>query len=634
MTNFNFPIDSRDINQIAKVNSPSPTPQKKMRGRRISQIAKSSSREIYPQPLPPLPLAKIELVHENHPSETNKVIKKELAVKVNKEEYNFGTEEAKTIATLDLAIDYQTMQFAYFVNELTDLHLSDANLTRFMESLDLASIRLLEEMQIDPEVLKKATNQGSYKNPMFLDAYGMPDMAGQREMDRVFYGMVHAAQQRGKSLYCKSKGLDFIKSGTARATEGGQSTTPSVLINARYQSFNGKAKAEIARLGSFYDLKDPGNTVKELEDYLYNPGTDRLNMEIKNREKEIKSLDSDQKKDAIKNSLIPLYAIKNFKENSRSELEAVRLIEEKKRSIDDQMVQLILFQVSQNLDSLEGDTFYLSFEGLLNELKTKKQHVIDPSGLIMDEGNNLQEMQGAFERFQGKELIFDRTGPYLDKEGNIHLPYELKQQKSMTLEPLLLNLTVNGSIVNNPFQAKINQESLLKLTEKIEGLKEEHPELSKQLGEIQRKINGVRIKLSQGNSTFEMASDLLAAQLALRSLMKEHRLGCFALSLGCYSGKDRTAIVLELALLKFAIDPELEKMPEKTRNQIREKLIQLIIDPEGMSAEISFENTGTRVIKYMEVFLPGQQKTISNLAKASFYKMDQAKVLLNPPILE
>jgi hypothetical protein len=661
----------------SQTSSPQKTsPPKKMRGRigdhTVSQNVNPSTDNIYPQPqpqpLPSIPSAKLEMVRTTElPAETNKVIKKELTVKINNEKYNCGTEEAKTIATLDLSIDYQTMQFAYWVNAMKDIQLRGANLTRFMEAMDVNSVNLWSEMNIDPEALKEAKNpktKGPFEYPEFLDANGKLDPVKQKEVDLIFYGMIHAAGMRRKSQYYKSKALDFIKSGTVRATEGGQKMIPSVLINARYQTYTSENQTannimqgaethcEALRTGSLYDVRDPGNTIAELESYLNDGSTLRLDQEIYRRESEIHSLKTNislklntqeraNKIYAVKESLIPLYELKKFKEDqATAALTAVlRKMEEKKRFIDDLMVQLIMFQVSQNLDSLDGNTFTFSYEGLLNELKSKKNHVIDSSGLIMDEGNILQEMEGAFQRFAGKKLIFDQSGPYLSREGHLHLPYAHPESanKVMTLEPILFNLTVNGSTTNNPMQAKINTGAIEQLTAKINTLKENRPDLNKQLGEIQRKLNKVRINLSQGNSNFEMASELLACQFTLRNLMKEHHLGCFAIAVGCYSAKDRTAIVMELAILQYAIDQQLEKAPKLNREkkkQIREGLINLIPDPQGMSAEISFENTGNRVIKYLEVFLPGQEITISSLAKATLYKVDQARTFLNHPILE
>lgn len=573
---------------------------------------------LYPKPLP---MRKLKL-----PEETGKVIKKDLIVKIKNERFNLGREEARRVKTIDLSVDHQTSQFAYWANTLKNMNLSDVNMSRFMKALNSRKEEPGKYLDLNPKQ--------------------------QKELDQIFHGMTHAARIRGKGQYYRSKKLDYIKSGSIRAQVGGQSVAPSALINARYQIYSSEnsllnnqiATCEALRAGVLNDIQDPGNTIPELESYLNDPSTVLLDKEIHRREKEIhsalklKTRGSKHKIWAIQDSLVPLYQIKEFKKTQDPALKAavVRKINEKKRFIDDQMLQMVMIHVSQNLDSLEGDTFTFTFEGLLNELKTKKKHTIESSGLIMDEGNNLREMEAAFQRFSGKKLIFDHTGPYLDKEGHIHLPYPLPKHKVMTLEPILLNLTVNGSTTNNPIQAKINKEAIKQLTTKIETLTQNHPELEKPLREIQRKMNKVQIELHKGNSNFEMASELLAAQFLLRNLMKKNKLGCFAISLGCYSAKDRTAVVMELGILQM-IDPKLEKQPhlgkEKIK-QIRAKLVGLITNPKGMSAEIVYENTGVRVVKYMELLLPCQKKTISSLAKAVLYKIKQAKTLVNPPNLE
>lgn len=613
---------------------------------KVTQLDPSQVNPVTPQPSPPTPPPKVAVVQKRElPSETNAVITKDLAVESRGEKYYFGTEQAKRIATIDLAIDQQDEQFAYWLYELDEMHLSEGNITRFMEALDENSVKMMQELGTLPEFLalaKNSQNKGTGEPPKFLDAQNKPNPEEQKKFDQIYYGMIHAAKMRANSNAYKSRELDYVKSGSTRASDEGPAGTPSALINARLQEYTGcDTQCEALRFGSLYDVNDPGNTVADLEAYLKNPGL--LNQEISRRQKELKSLKSNillrlnpterqTKIAALEQSLKPLLDIKEGKDT-----EVTRKIEEKKRFVDDQMVQMIMVQVSQNLDHLQGDTFTFSYEGLLNELKSRSKHTIDSSGLIMDEGNNLKEMQAAFDRFYDKKLIFDKTGPFIDKEGNVHLPFPQLEHKVMVLEPIFFNLTVNGSTTNNPLQAELNKKGLAQLTRKIDMLLQDHPEIREQLQEIEQKIVQVKIALDNGASDFEVASDLLAAQFALRNLMKDNKLGCFAIGLGCFSAKDRTAIVMELGIIKSAVDPYLENQktysPEKQK-RLRQKVVAQIVDPQGMSAEISFENTGTRVIKYMEVFLPGQEKTISTLAKSILYKMKQAKSVLDQPNLE
>lgn len=639
------PPPSRSLPKTPSV-KPSPPPKDSIKRRSISKIfpqsLKSAIKEISPKPFPNTPPLPPKLVKKTElPEETNKVIKKELIVKVKDQEYHCGTEEAKTVATLDLAIAQQTSQFAYWTEELTKMKLSPNELKNFKEALSTASLKQLNEAQIT-------------KNPS-KNAPPTVDPKRQEDVNRIFYGMNHAAGMKERSEYYKARGLNFVKSGTTRAVEGGQKLTPSVLTNARYQTYsskdsilaNSKAHCEALRAASFSDVRDPGNTVADLESYFKEPSTLRLDQEIGRREKKIQSLKreisfmlnpmkKDSRIDALQDSLTPLYGIQKFKKtgNENEKLEAMRTIEEKKRFIDDQMVQLITVQVSQNIDALKGDTFSFSYEGLLNEIKKQE---ISASGLIMDEGNNLKEMESAFQRFAGKKLIFDSKGPYLDKEGHIHLPYSFpKETKEMILEPILSNFTINGSTKNNPHQESLNKKSIQQLSKKITTLESIKPELKNELDKIQYRLNEITAQLNKGDSNLEIASDFLVCQFALRKLMQENNLGTFAISLGCYSVKDRTALVLEYAIIKFAIDPNLTglSLSLEEKKLIREKLIGCIIDPQGMSAEISFENTGIRVVKYIELLLPGQPKNVSTVANAILYKMDQAKAVFAPPYLE
>lgn len=598
---------------------------RKMRGIRTEKAQEVPKPKPPPKPQPSLPLTSLKI--RTPKIETDKPIERAVEVTHGTNTYHFGVEKANTIATLNLSLDQQKMQYAYWADEMN--RLTPENQSRFLEAL---------------------AGQAGQSHPLIYPEYRNDerklDIEGQKRMDLIFYGIVHATEMIDRIKYHLELKSEYIKSSTTRIR--GQDHAPSVLVNARYQTFTNPhhQTLEVFRTGALYDFRDPGNTVSELEAYLdaiKANKPEQLDEEINSREKELRSFEEgsllklsrpskdNKKADAIRNSLIPLYMLRDFRDGSSSIYKLIsiqRVIEEKKRFIDDQMVQMIMVQVSHNLNHFEGDKFTLVYDGLLNELKSGKDHVVDESGLIMDEGKNILEMKDAFHRFQGKKLIFDKTGPYQDRSGNVHLPYVLPHRKTLDLECVYFNFTVNGSEVNNPLQKEVNDEAIHKMKKILDKLGEKAPQLTEELY-IRREYIHLDSQLKNKDSNFKMASSLLTSQFLLRNLMNQHQLGCFAIGAGCYSAKDRTAIAIELAMTQAGVDPLLKQLdlPSKEKTEIREKLIDKITDEEGLSAEIAFQNTGSRTIKYLAFFLPGQSQ---HFMDGAAYKIKQIGTVLNP----
>ncbi|MGK5594231.1 MAG: hypothetical protein ACSNEK_02605 [Parachlamydiaceae bacterium] len=412
---------------------------------------------------------------------------------------------------------------------------------------------------------------------------------------------------------------------------------PSAPVNLRLQSFNPPSGSKIssfkfARFGAIYDPRDAGNTIEELESYLEPSNAHKLSLEINRRELQSKRLYHQgriREATAVENSLTPLWAIKDGKIN-----EAKKWILDKKSFVDDQMLQLIMTQIdsrSEYLEDLENQSpFFLAHLGLLNEDKCR----MDKTGFTHDEARFMQEMAGAFKRFENRELIFDGKGPWIDEKGNIHLKQSFLDQngqpKKLILKPIFTNLTVQGSTKNGPIQRSLNQQGLQKIEEAILNqitavrqtvVQNQVPLATQQKVEqlitLKEKLMTIRNQLNQGQSNYKMACDLFPLFLEFGQIVQNNKM-LFASSLCCFSGKDRTGLVAGLSTHRLGVKKTvkvLEKDPQKQRQLLKTFAQRVLYDEESIGHQVVKENTGAKILKVSSLIIPEVSESIVQICR-------------------
>lgn len=401
---------------------------------------------------------------------------------------------------------------------------------------------------------------------------------------------------------------------------------PSSPVNLHLESFKTDAESvgefTLARMGAIYDYKDPANTIRELRAFLdEGPGSEALSEEINMRKALIAQFKKERKKnsakkvEALKKSLIPLLLIKKGKIE-----EAERFINDKQRFTDDIMLQYIAAQLESQhefLPNIEHEgTFVLSHLSMLNEKKSllyNYEPAVHGSGLIMDEGRFIIEMADTFKRFEGKTVIFDGTGPFIDEEGNVHAAEEHLQEngepKELTINPIFVNFTVQRDTTNASIQREINSENIDKLSLELSLLHDQavdEAEIEK-IQLLQKELSLVLQQLENNKSNYEVACNFFPILLKFSQLRHESLLPVSGAS--CFSGKDRTQAVVGVSLHRVGVKPaiqELQTDPTQHKRLFRNYAKRVLYGKLGQSVGtgILHSNTQKTVFKIPTFFLP------------------------------
>ena len=277
-------------------------------------------------------------------------------------------------------------------------------------------------------------------------------------------------------------------------------------------------------------------------------------------------------------------------------------IVKRRHILRDQMALLTLSQLIQNKAQIAnlatGDKFPFVHIGLLNE----ESHHIKISGWVHDEKNEMLDMREIFDEFKGKKIIFEEglNDPYLDAQGCFHFPKETDNCPNwITIEPIFFNISVQGNTKNTPAQAEINQKSEKQLRDFIPP--KQHPMLDKAFH-----------KLSKGNSCYDIAF-YLACGLCEKKI---------ALSLGCFSTKDRTGVLCEF-LVRYFVKALIEEMPCLDKNEAKQrkryfkKLYQDVLSDQN-NAKVIAQNTGSRIIKTTSL-LDGKINPVDKTSRLKYF---------------
>ena len=292
-------------------------------------------------------------------------------------------------------------------------------------------------------------------------------------------------------------------------------------------------------------------------------------------------------------------------------------IETRKRALEDQMVQLIAYQVRAHIMNIADSskltrltrTIQMTQIGLLNPLK----EFTEDSGLQISECHQMLDMAAMFQHFNGKEIRFDDvSAPFMD--GNmIYLPLYFLEDPE-TGEPLVnldieepfklacafFNISVEGMKVNKGEQKAINKYALQQMQANLENIQnfiEEYPEksfsLKKPLISMMYRFKQIKLRLNQGETGYAIAQEIALLQHDMQGMI----------GINCGNGKDRTGyLVARLAAqhMDRQIDQR-ENLVQEEKDALKCKLRRDLMNREtGLASQVAYQNTGKRILKLHE----------------------------------
>lgn len=214
------------------------------------------------------------------------------------------------------------------------------------------------------------------------------------------------------------------------------------------------------------------------------------------------------------------------------------------------------------------------------------------------------DSKAVYDRMDGKQIIFDindsdpeiPVGPFIDAEGNIHMPESCKAAdgpSQTTLRTFFFNTSVQGDTQNKGIQEQINNEALKKLEEwhfDKHGAKSIKSEFSKNVKKMREVIASENRAGSSLRNHFETPVHVIEFF---------SKLGAYT-SFNCYGGKDRTGYTQCILTAN-----QLKKIAEQRKIQDREEVIKewnkkLLDKKEGIGPNIAKNNADHTVFK-----LPG-----------------------------
>lgn len=255
-----------------------------------------------------------------------------------------------------------------------------------------------------------------------------------------------------------------------------------------------------------------------------------------------------------------------------------RMIDERTKVLERQMIQLVCGQMNQNTDKLEkifqqgGKSFDLVHVSLLNPQTSQ----LDASGWMHDERVEIEDMSEIFDIFQDKALIFDGKGPYIDEAG-VHLPIKKEVEgkpATLQLNTYFFNISPQGHIENDGMQKELNKTNMDKMRAK--GLMKGEDSLSK-------KISGDEVLRSQEKG-YPLAEKFVQTLGQMEGLH---------LSLGCLSAKDRSGLVSESIAINL-LPPLVQGTFKKERLKAGSTQVQISQD----NARVSPEG---RIVNFLKV---------------------------------
>lgn len=273
------------------------------------------------------------------------------------------------------------------------------------------------------------------------------------------------------------------------------------------------------------------------------------------------------------------------------DMDAVRkTVSSRRQVLQHQMLQLVLHNMKQalkNPEKIADGSLWMAHVALLNRT-TNAPH---STGWFHSEEHEMKDMAEIYQEFDRKKMILDGKGPYVDNEGNIHLPIPSQGVSStLTLNTIFFNISVQGHTTNDGVQEKINKEGMKRLKDYYKGTLPES--LKKNVFE----------ELAQGNSSYKIAEEFLF------ELMQTNIL-CAA---GCLSAKDRTGFLCARLAYCFAkkFFDSVAKLFEKddhirNKKEILNGFRKQVLKKKNPAALVAYDNTRSKILKINQFSLPG-----------------------------
>lgn len=303
-------------------------------------------------------------------------------------------------------------------------------------------------------------------------------------------------------------------------------------------------------------------------------------------------------------------------------------IEDRRRVLSEQMLQLVAAQVIRHPECIREGIFKMAHVAFLNQ----KKHEM-ANGWMHDEAVEMSDMAAIFEEFNNKRIEFKEglRGPYIDSDtGVIYLPSENVSrnlvrsiwEEGITLNTYFLNFCVQGDTENKDIQRKINQAGLSKLMRDHDAKR--FPELHNTFLETQKELIARDPNPAKNRAFYpelgrlekipkKQKSEYRVAEDVLVQLADQEQQGnpLIAVSGGCLSAKDRTGIECARFVQRFLeksaksefvrrhrnADAEVRKIHEERLNDTLESFGSAILDPEMPAARVVFKNTGVKGLK-------------------------------------
>ncbi|ADI37520.1 hypothetical protein [Waddlia chondrophila] len=274
---------------------------------------------------------------------------------------------------------------------------------------------------------------------------------------------------------------------------------------------------------------------------------------------------------------IPGDVLKIGKENIAQVAEGVDAVMEKRNQLmANQFLQIVMEQLEHSSpEDLAGNQLRMLHVGLLNH----QSRSVDGTGWYHNEDQEMQDMADIFDQFDQAKLICDGKGPYIDSDGNIHLPSMSQLPEGvqeLSLRAIYLNQSVQGHTENDGTQRELNEKALKKL---------------KGMGIDDETMKGLEQKLTGKKSGYTSAADTVNLGLKAR----------FKVSTGCLSAKDRTGFVSALVTKR--------KMEEKRfpKSTVR-RVMRGQLGTSSPAVRVIKDNTGTRIMKITPFKIEGLTK--------------------------
>lgn len=283
------------------------------------------------------------------------------------------------------------------------------------------------------------------------------------------------------------------------------------------------------------------------------------------------------------------------------------VITERSFYLESQFVHLLVGQAEKNQSQVvdpNNHAFSLIHLALLNRTTDKA----DRSGWHHNEANQMQDMQAIFQSFDGKEIVFDGKGPYVDLDGNVHMPQKVMvdgHAKKMTIDANFMNVSVQGHTKNDGIQASINTQTIDKLLKQADerfynAFVKDLP-IPPSYHEGVKLLKKVKADLNLGKSSYRVAEDISVALTKMG----------IPTSVGCMAAKDRTGFVSARTILRHMYDKmtdqrsALHVSDPAELARLQDRFNEGIVTDEGCASRVITDNTGARKLKISAPTLPG-----------------------------